>query len=82
MAPGARSKLGAPMLEPELFRKQIEESTCDICGTFRRPCSDSAPGELCLLAALVTPLVNVNVAGFDMCIPEQPYLVDVLFVIG
>jgi len=40
MATGARSKFGAPMLEPEVFRKQmhcIEESTCDIVGTFRRP---------------------------------------------
>ena len=54
MAPGAKnkfgalvvepaptwSKFGAPMVEPELFRKQIyctEESTCDIVGTFRRP---------------------------------------------
>ena len=37
---GARNMLCAPMLEPELFRKQmycIEESTCDIAGTFRRP---------------------------------------------
>jgi len=42
MAPGARSKFGAPMFEAEVFRKQIhytEESTCDIVvvGTFRRP---------------------------------------------
>jgi len=52
MAPGARSKFGAPMFEPEDFRKQmycIEESTCDIVCTFggladiRRPHSDSAP---------------------------------------
>jgi len=35
----ARSKFGAPMFEPEIFRKQIyciEKSTCDIVGTFRR----------------------------------------------
>jgi len=34
------------MFEPELFRKQIhciEESTCEIFGTFRHPRSDSAP---------------------------------------
>ena len=40
MAPGARSKSGAPMFETEVFRKHmycIEESTCDIVGTFRRP---------------------------------------------
>ena len=44
------------MFEPEVFRKEIyciEESTCDIVGTFRRPQqtfgalhSDLAPGEL------------------------------------
>jgi len=31
---------GAPMFEPGLFRKQIyciEENTCNIFGTFRRP---------------------------------------------
>jgi len=35
-----RSKFGAPMIESEVFRKQmycIEESTCDIVGTFRPP---------------------------------------------
>ena len=45
MAPGAWSKFGAPMFEPELFRKQIyciEESACDIFGIFRRPRSDLA----------------------------------------
>jgi len=52
MAPGARSKLGAPMFEPEVFRNKmhcIEESTCDIVGTwnlelgtFRRPHSHLA----------------------------------------
>jgi len=40
MAPRARSKFGAPMFESEVFRKQIyfiEDSTCDIVGSFRRP---------------------------------------------
>jgi len=40
MAPGARSTFGVPMFEPEVFRKQmscVEESGCDIVGTFRRP---------------------------------------------
>ena len=39
MAPGARSKFGAPMFEPKVFRKQmycVEESTCDTDGSFRR----------------------------------------------
>jgi len=43
--PGARSKFGASMLEPEVFPRQIcciEESTCNIVGTFRRPRSDLA----------------------------------------
>jgi len=49
MAPGARSKFGAPILEPEVFRKEIyciEQSTCEIFGTFRRPHNDPALGEL------------------------------------
>jgi len=40
MGPRERSKFGALMFEPGLFLKQmysIEESTCDIVGTFRRP---------------------------------------------
>jgi len=48
--PGKETSLAPPMFEPEVFRKQmycIEESTCNIVGTFRRPRSDSAPGELC-----------------------------------
>jgi len=46
----ARSKFGVSLFEPEVCRKQmncIEESTCDIVGTFRRPYSDSAPEKLC-----------------------------------
>ena len=41
-----RSKFGAPMFEPEVFRKQmhcIEESTCDTVEIFGNPRSDSAP---------------------------------------
>jgi len=48
MAPGARSKFGAPIFEPEVLRKQmycIKGSTCDNVETFRRPRSDSASGE-------------------------------------
>jgi len=57
MAPGARSKFGDSVLEPEVFRKQmycIEESTCGIVGAFGSP-SDSAPRELCPLAPLFMP---------------------------
>ena len=72
MAPGVRSKFGAPMFETEIFRKQMywcEESTCGIVGTFRRPRSNSAPldmiwrhhsnpapGEVRPLTALSLPL--------------------------
>jgi len=52
----ARNKFGTPVFQPKVFRKQIyciEESTCNIAGTFRRPTqsfdalrSDSATGEL------------------------------------
>jgi len=60
------------MFEPEVFRKQmhcIEESTCDIVATFRRPyshlaplamiwrpCSGSVLGNCAPLPPLVTPL--------------------------
>jgi len=46
MAPEPRSKFGASIFAPEVFRKQmygIEESSCDIVRTFRRPRSDSVP---------------------------------------
>ena len=52
MTPGTRGKFSAPMFETEVFRKQmycIEESTCDIVRTFRRP----RPGNC---AHLVTPI--------------------------
>ena len=60
--PGARSMFGAPLFEPEVFRKEIyciEGSNCEIVGTIwrpqqifgaaaviRRPHNDPAPGEL------------------------------------
>jgi len=40
MAPGARNKFGAPMLEPEVFRKQMycfEKIAYDIVVTFWPP---------------------------------------------
>ena len=47
---GARGKkqVWRPMFEPEVFRKQkyfIEESTCDIVGTFRRPAVIPRPSQ-------------------------------------
>ena len=46
MAPGARSKFDAPMIEPEVFRKQmycIEESAYDIVVTFCSPLPSLCP---------------------------------------
>jgi len=40
MAPGAGSKIGASIFDPEVFRKQIyciDENACDIVETFQRP---------------------------------------------
>jgi len=45
MGPWARSRFGAPIFEPEVFRKQmysIEESTCDTVATFRHPPQSSS----------------------------------------
>jgi len=66
MAPGAGSKFGATMLETEVFRKQIhciEESTCDIVGTFRpsarsfgAPIVTWRPGNCASTHLLVMPL--------------------------
>jgi len=66
MVPGARSKFGAPVFEFEVFWKQmycIEESTCHIAGTFRRPpqCFSAPivirrPENCDLLFPLLTPL--------------------------
>ena len=42
----SNSEFGAPMFEPDVFRKQInciEKSACDIVVTFRHPRSHSAP---------------------------------------
>jgi len=71
MAPWARSKFGASMFEPEVFRTQmycIGESACDSVGTFwcphnhsaphavfQHPRSDLAPVELLSLPPLVMP---------------------------
>jgi len=60
MALGTRNKFGAPMFEPEFFRKLmycIEENTCDIVGTFRcPPQSFGAQGMVPPTAPLVTAL--------------------------
>jgi len=46
MVPGTGSKFGAPMFEPDVFRKQmicIETSTINTVGLFGAPQSYSAP---------------------------------------
>ena len=64
MAPGTRSKFGAPMFEPEVFRKQIyciEESSCDIVGTFRRPLQwFDLRGIVSPCSPIVTPLLQAK----------------------
>jgi len=67
MAPGATSKFGARMFETEVLRKQmycIEDSTCDIVGTFWLPQPIGAahsdlerPGNCSALPLVVTPLI-------------------------
>jgi len=45
-------KFGAPVFEPDVFRKQmysIEQNTCDTVGTFGASRSDPEPGEMCPL---------------------------------
>ena len=59
MAPGERSKFGAPVFELEVFRKQmywIEESTCDIVETFRAPAVIQRPPQLFGARGIVPPL--------------------------
>ena len=77
MAPGIRSKFSGTILEPEVFRKQmscIEESTCDIFGTFRcppqsfgAPRSHSAPS-----AVIHRP--HSDLASGELCHPCSPSL--------
>jgi len=70
MTRGARIKFVAPVVEPEVFRKQIygiEESTCDIVETFQpplqcsgRPHSDSAPDDLSeVYSQICIPVVHI-----------------------
>ena len=59
MAPGARSKIGAPIFEPEVFRKQmycIEECTRDIVETFRSSRIISAPPDWFSARVIAHPL--------------------------
>jgi len=70
------------MFEPEVFRKQtycIEESTCGIVGTFRRPPQlfgtpivIPCPGNCAPAAPLVTPLVTATLAP-NILLPESQY---------
>jgi len=60
MGPGARNKFVAPMFEPEVFRKQmhcIEESICDIVGTFQPPHGYAAP------TAVIRPPIVIRRPG-------------------
>jgi len=76
MAPGARSKFGAPVFKLEVFRKQkyrIEESSCAIADTFRRPPAVirrppiviRSPGNCASLFPLATPLTLWSLASYN-----------------
>ena len=63
MASWARSKFGAAMFEPKVFRKQmyyVEESTCNIVGAFRCFIVIRCLRNFSPLPALVTPLMWHN----------------------
>ena len=63
MAPGARSKFGAPMFEPEVFRKQmycIEGSAYEIVVTFWAPAVIRRQWNYAPLPPIVMPLVMCN----------------------
>ena len=75
MAPRARNKFGALMFEPELFQKQIysiEESTCDIAGTFRCPrviwrpghCTPPFPPSLCPWFFIIKKVLKAPLLAF------------------
>jgi len=51
---GARNKLAPPCSTLKSFGSKcaVQQSTCDIAGTFRRPGNDSVPGELRPLSPL------------------------------
>jgi len=62
MAPGARSKFGAPMFEPEVFRKQmycteVLVTLLELCGP---PAVIRHPGNCAPLPPVVTPLVTAR----------------------
>jgi len=66
MAPGARSNLGAPMFEPEVFRKQmhcVKEKNCDNVGTFRRPPQSFGPPTVIWRSENCAPLVPPRYAA-------------------
>jgi len=68
----------APPCSKQVFRKQmycIEESTCDIVGTFWHPRSHSAPGELrspCYAPARGTGLICGNITDFHKFSLKEP----------
>ena len=61
MATGPRSKFGAPMFEPEVFRKQMycTEVLVTLLGLFGAPQSFGARG-IVPLAPVVTPLITAR----------------------
>jgi len=59
-----------PMFESKVFWKQmycIEERTCDIVETFRRPHSDSAPKNVASFCGLLAPLLRPWIVQYINC---------------
>jgi len=59
MTPGARSKFGAPMFEPEVFRKQmhvLKKVLVTLLGLFGAPMVIQRPGNCAPFVPFVTPL--------------------------
>jgi len=60
MVPGAKDKFGTPRFEPEVFWKLkhcVEESTCNIVGTFWHPLVIWRPVHCAPLPFLIAPLI-------------------------
>ena len=71
MAPGARSKFGAPMFEFEVVRSKctvLKKVLVTFLGLFSAPRSDSAPGELCPLSLRPFPRSDLCPENCDLLV--------------
>jgi len=71
MSLGARSEFGAPMFEPEVFRKQmccIEESVVTFLGPFGAPAVIRRPGNCAPHPPVVTHLHRCKLLMHGLCV--------------